>query len=104
LEVCEAIVTVELKCGQHHSDGHDLPMELYKAHAWVNEVADNRAAEAERLPRQLVWVADVLIDLGLPLIEDIPQLPKTVWDALTVVTLILECLQGVLDSSADPLD
>jgi hypothetical protein len=49
-------------------------------------------------------VADILINLGLPPIEDIPHLPKIVWDALTAVTLILECLQGALDSGAGPWD
>jgi hypothetical protein len=49
-------------------------------------------------------VANILIDLGLPPIEDIPQLPKIVRDALTTVTLILERLQRVLDSSAGQWD
>jgi hypothetical protein len=39
-----------------------------------------------------VWVANVLIDLGLPSIEDNPKLPKTVRDALATVALILERL------------
>jgi hypothetical protein len=44
----------------------------------VNEIVGDRATEAERLSRQLVRVANVLIDLGLPPIKEIPQLPKTV--------------------------
>jgi hypothetical protein len=79
-------------------------MELYKAHTRVNEIADNRAAEAERLSTQLVRVAGVLVDWGLPPIEDIPQLPKTIQDALTAVALILERLQGALDSGTGPWD
>jgi hypothetical protein len=51
-----------------------------------------------------VWVADVLINLGLPPIKDIPQLPKVVWDTLTMVALILERLQGALDFGAGPWD
>jgi hypothetical protein len=92
LEVHKAIMAEELERSLRCSDRCDLPAELYKAHARVNEIAVDRVTEAERLPRQLVWVADVLIDLGLPLIEDIPQLPKTVQDTLATVALILERL------------
>jgi hypothetical protein len=92
LEVHKAIMAEELERSLRCSDRCDLPTELYKAHARVNEIAVDRVTEAERLPRQLVWVADVLIDLGLPLIEDIPQLPKTVQDTLATVALILERL------------
>jgi hypothetical protein len=104
LKVHEGIVAEELECILHHSGGHDLPMELYKARASVNKIVDDRATEVERLSRQLMQVAGILIDLGLPPIEDIPHLPKIVWDALTAVTLILECLQGALDSGAGPWD
>jgi hypothetical protein len=65
-------------------------MELYKAHEWAIEIAGERVVDAERLSRQLVRVAGVLIDMGLKLIEDIPQLPKTVRDALAMATLVLE--------------
>jgi hypothetical protein len=65
-------------------------MELYKAHERAIEIAGERVIDAERLSRQLVRVAGVLIDMGLKLIEDIPQLPKTVRDALAMVALILE--------------
>jgi hypothetical protein len=51
-----------------------------------------------------VRVANVLIDLGLPSIEDNPKLPKTAQDALAAVALILERLQGALDSDAGPWD
>jgi hypothetical protein len=65
-------------------------MELYKAHERAIEIAGERVIDAERLSRQLVRVAGVLIDMGLKLIEDIPQLPKTVRDALAMVALVLE--------------
>jgi hypothetical protein len=41
LEVCEVIMVVELDHDLHRSDGHNLPAELYKAHAWVNEIASD---------------------------------------------------------------
>jgi hypothetical protein len=104
LEVHKAIMAEELERSLRCSDRCDLPVELYKARARVNEIAVDRVTEAERLPRQLVWVADVLIDLGLPLIEDNPQLPKTVQDTLAIVALILECLQRAWDSGAGPWD
>jgi hypothetical protein len=52
-------------------------VELDKARASVNRTADDHAVEAERLSRQVVQVASILVDLGLLLVEDIPQLPKT---------------------------
>jgi hypothetical protein len=67
-------------------------------------IAYNRATKAERLSRQHVWVASVLIDLGLPPIGDIPRFLKTTQDALPVVALVLKCLQEVLDSGAGPWD
>jgi hypothetical protein len=70
----------------------------------VHGVADNWDAEAERLSRQLAWVAKVLIDLGLLPIEDMPRLPQMARDALPVVTLVVECLQEVLDFGAGPWD
>jgi hypothetical protein len=98
LEVHEVILVEELEHDLHHLEGRDLPLELYKARAWANEIADNRVGKVERQSRKLVQVAGVLINLGLPPIEDIPQLPKIVWDTLVAVALILEHLQGALDS------
>jgi hypothetical protein len=70
----------------------------------VHGVADNWAAEAECLSRQLAWVAKVLIDLGLLPIEDMPQLPQMARDALPAVTLVVERLQEVLDFGTGPWD
>jgi hypothetical protein len=97
-------VTQELECSMRHSDRRNPPAELYKARAWTNEIANDRAAEAKRLSRQLMSVAGILIDLGLLPMEDIPRLPKTVQDALVAVILVLERLQGALDSGAGPWD
>jgi hypothetical protein len=62
LEVREEIAVEELERGLRHSDRCNLPTKLYKAHARANEIAGNRATEVEWLSRQLVQVADVLID------------------------------------------
>jgi hypothetical protein len=51
------------------------------------------------IPRMIP--ADVLVNLGLLPIEDIPQLPKTAWGVLSAITLILKHLQEALTSGAD---
>jgi hypothetical protein len=55
-------------------------------------------------PLKLGGCRGVLIDMGLIPIEDIPQLPKTAQDALSVAALVLKCLQEALDSSVSPWD
>jgi predicted component of type VI protein secretion system len=67
-------------------------------------VVNDRATEAERVSRQLAWVAKVLIDFGLPPIENIPRLPQMAQDALPMVALVVERMQEALDSSTDPWD
>jgi hypothetical protein len=74
LEVREAALAEELERGLRRPDGRDMPAELDEASAWVHRVANDRATKAECLSRQLAWVTRVLIDLGLPPIEDIPWL------------------------------
>jgi hypothetical protein len=54
--------------------------------------------------RQLAWVAKVLINFGLPPIENIPRLPQMAQDALPMVALVIERMQEALDSSTDPWD
>jgi hypothetical protein len=76
-EVREAIQAVELEHGLYPPDGHDLSVELDKAHASVNRMVYDRNTEAEQLLQQLVQVANILVDLGLLPIEDIPQLLNT---------------------------
>jgi hypothetical protein len=100
LVVPEVILAEDLERSLRHPNRNDLPMELDETHAWVCGIADDRAADVGRLSRQLVWVAGVLIDIGLPPIEGIPQLLKTTQDALPVVALVLKCLREALDSSA----
>jgi hypothetical protein len=72
LKVREVILAVELECGLHPPDRRDLSVELDMAHASVNKMVDDRAAEAKRLLRQVVQVAGILVNLGLLPIEDIP--------------------------------
>jgi hypothetical protein len=87
LEVHKAILVDELECGLHPLDGR---------------IIDDQAAEAERLSRQVAQVADILIDLGLLPIEDIPHLPKIAQEVLPVVALILKRLQEARDPGAGP--
>jgi hypothetical protein len=93
---------VELERDLHPSDRRDLSVELDKARTSVNRMDDDRAAEAERLSWQVVHVASIVVDLGMLPVEDIPQLPKTDEQVLSVVALILKHLQEVLDSGAIP--
>jgi hypothetical protein len=51
LEVWEAILSMELECDLHPSDGRDLSVALDKAHARVNGIDGECATEAERLSR-----------------------------------------------------
>jgi hypothetical protein len=87
LEVHKAIFVDELECGLHPPDGR---------------IIDDHAAEAERLSRQVAQVADILIDLGLLPIEDIPHLLKIAQEVLPVVALILKRLQEARDPGAGP--
>jgi hypothetical protein len=102
--VREPILAEELERVLPHPDACDLPVKLDEIHVRVHRIADDRAAKAGKLSRQLIQVAGVLIDMGLPPIEEISQLPKTTQDALLVVTLVLKHLQEALDSSAGPWD
>jgi hypothetical protein len=93
---------VELERDLHPPDRRDLSVELDKARTSVNRMDDDRAADAERLSWQVVHVASIVVDLGMLPVEDIPQLPKTDEQVLSVVALILKHLQEVLDSGAIP--
>jgi hypothetical protein len=104
LEVQEAILVEEMECGLHPPDGQNLSAELDKAHARVNRIDDEHATEAEQLSRQVVRIFGVLIDLGMLPIQDIPQLPKSAREVLSVVDLILKRLQEALSSGAGSLD
>jgi hypothetical protein len=49
-------------------------------------------------------ISNILVDLGLLPIQDIPQLPKSTRELLSVVDLILKRLQEALASGAGSWD
>jgi hypothetical protein len=49
-------------------------------------------------------ISNILVDLGLLPIQDIPQLPKSTREVLPAASLILECLQEALAFSTGPWD
>jgi hypothetical protein len=51
-------------------------VKLDKAYARTERINGKRAAEAEQLSWQVVRIFGVLEDLGMLLIQNIPQLPK----------------------------
>jgi hypothetical protein len=104
LEVREVILVEELKWGMHPTDGWDLSRELDKAHAHVDRINVERATEAERLLQRVMRIFNVLVDLGMLPIQDIPQLPESVQKVLPMADLVLKRLQEALASGAGPLD
>jgi hypothetical protein len=72
LGVREVILAEELEHGLRHLDGCNMLVELDETRAQVHGITDGRATEAGRLSRCLIWVAGVLINLGMSPIEDIP--------------------------------
>jgi hypothetical protein len=104
LEVHEVILAKELERGQRPSDGQDMLAELKKICTHVDRINVDRVAEAERLSQQVMRVAGILVDLGLPPVEHIPQLLRTAQEVLPAVALILKHMQEALDSSAGPWD
>jgi hypothetical protein len=83
----KVILAEELEHSLHPSVGQDLPVELDKRLSW-----------------HVMKVFDVLVDLGMLSIQDIPQLPKIVQEVLHAVDLILKRLQQVPASDAGPWD
>jgi hypothetical protein len=45
-------------------------------------------------------IPGVLVNLGMLPIQIIPLLPKSVWEVMPAVDLVLQCLQEALASSA----
>jgi hypothetical protein len=70
----------------------------------VGRINAEHATEAERLSQLVVEISNALVELGMLPIQDIPQLPKLVYEVLSAVGLILEYLQEALDSSARSSD
>jgi hypothetical protein len=104
LVVREAILVEEQEHGLCPIDGWDLLLELDMAHMRLDRINDERAAEARQLSQLVVKISDVLVDLGMLPIQDIPQLLKSTPEVLPAANLILKLLQEVLDSDAVPWD
>jgi hypothetical protein len=103
LEVWEAILAKGLD-GLHPTDERDLSTELEKARVSVHMIDGERAAEAHQVSQWVVRISNVLVDLGLMPVQDIPQLPKSAREVLPVVDLVLKCLQEALASGVGPWD
>jgi hypothetical protein len=104
LVVREAILVEEQEHVLCPIDGWDLLLELDTAHMRLDRINDERAAEARQLSQLVVKISDVLVDLGMLPVQDIPQLLKSTPEALPAANLILKLLQEVLDSDAVPWD
>jgi hypothetical protein len=73
LEVREAKLVEEQAHSLHPFDGWDLPTELEKLHARMAGVDDEHAIEARELLRLVVKISNALVNLGMLLIQDIPN-------------------------------
>jgi hypothetical protein len=104
LEVQEAIRKEVSECSLHATDGRVLSVELDEAHTRADRMNDEHATEAEQLSWWVIKISDVLVDLGMLPIQDIPQLSKLAQEVLPVVDLILERIKEVVASSASPWD
>jgi hypothetical protein len=61
----------------HPPDGRDLSAELEETHTHVDGIKSERAAKAEQQSQQVVGISNALVDLGMLLVQDIPQLSKS---------------------------
>jgi hypothetical protein len=104
LVVREAILVEEQEHVLCPIDGWDLLLELDTAHMRLDRINDERAAEARQLSQLVVKISDVLVDLGMLPVQDIPQLLKSTPEVLPAANLILKFLQEVLDSDVVPWD
>jgi hypothetical protein len=75
--------------GLHPPDGRDLSLELDKARACVDRIDGERAAVTDQISWQFVMISSILVDLGMLPIQNIPQLPKSAWEVLPTVEVIL---------------
>jgi hypothetical protein len=79
-------------------------VELDKARVHVDWIDGDRATEAEQLSQRLMRISVVLVDLGMLLVQDIPQLLKSAQEVLRTADLILKHLQEALASDVGPWD
>jgi hypothetical protein len=99
LEVWETIKAEELERGMYRTDEPDLSAELDKARVRVDRIDNEHAVEVKQLSQWVVRISNIMFDLGLLPIQDIPQLLKSAQEVLLVVD-ILKRLQEVLASDA----
>jgi hypothetical protein len=109
--ICAPMLTKFYSCkkwvlqgGLHPNNGRDLSTELDKPHMRVDRIDGERTAKTEQLSQRVVRISSILVNLGLLPIQDIPQLPKSAWEVLPVVDLILKRLQEALASYTGPWD
>jgi hypothetical protein len=99
--VWETIKAEELERGMYRTDEPDLSAELDKARVRVDRIDNEHAVEVKQLSQWVVRISNIMFDLGLLPIQDIPQLLKSAQEVLLVVD-ILKRLQEVLASGASP--
>jgi hypothetical protein len=83
------LLAEELGSDLHSSDGWDLPSELDKACTIADGITDERTTEARQLSQHIMGISNVLVDLGMLPVQDIPQLPKSSREVLSAAVLIL---------------
>jgi hypothetical protein len=74
--VWETIKEEELERGMYRTDEPDLSAELDKARVRVNRIDNEHAVEVKQLSQWVVRISNIMFDLGLLPIQDIPQLPE----------------------------
>jgi hypothetical protein len=70
----------------------------------VNGINDEHTVEVGRLSQYIVGISNVLVDLCMLPVQDVPQLLKLGWEVLSTVDLILKCMQEAVASGTSPWD
>jgi hypothetical protein len=89
-------------CGLHPHDRKDLSTELEGIYASVDRIRGEHTAEAGQLSQLVMEIPNALADEGMLPIQDIPQLPKSAQEVLTVAGLLFKRLWEAQDSGAGP--
>jgi hypothetical protein len=77
---------------------------LEELHECMVGVEEERVTEAEKLAAPVGETSNALMDLVLPPIREIPQVPWKAWEVLKAVGIILKRLQEEHSSDAGPWD
>jgi hypothetical protein len=93
LDMQKAMLVEEQACDLHPHNRRDLLAELEEIHARVDEIEGERAVEAGQLSQLVMEISNALADLGMLLVQDIPQLPRSAQEVFTMVGLLLEHLR-----------